>query len=428
MSFTLLVLTVAVGAILSLLFSTLTYSLRDLSRVRLAEQLERLGHPEWLEPTMERHNDLIFVTAIGRLISNTLVLLLVIDALYRVARNGPLAFWLAAALGLFITFFSSVALPHALADSAGPTVIAIFVRPLHALRTLLSPVTRLMDLIQRLVRNAVGADEASESDQIDQEILSVVEEGEKEGIVDQAERVMIESVIEFKDTTAGEIMTPRADIVGIEAGATLEQVRQIIEQSGHSRLPVYQESLDQIVGILYARDMLHQLGQPADRFSTKAVMRPAFFIPETKPLRDLLVDFRLQKIHIAIVLDEYGGTAGLITIEDILEQLVGDIADEHEPIEPAMFKRIDEQTSEADARIGIDELNRLTGLTLPEDAGYETLGGFVTTALGRIPQAGTTIEQNGAKFTVLDAEPQKVNRLRIEQVLQATAARDEGSD
>src|SRR5438105_3518059 len=150
-------------------------------------------------------------------------------------------------------------------------------------------------------------------------------------------------------------------------------------------------------------------------------MRQTVFVPETKPLRDLLVEFRLQKVHIAIVLDEYGGTAGLVTIEDVIEELVGDISDEHEPVEPAMFQRIDEQTAEVDARMYIDELNRLTGLNLPEDAGYDTLGGYVSTTLGRIPEKGTTFEADGAKFTVLDAEPQKVNRVRIEQTLQPVA-------
>jgi CBS domain containing-hemolysin-like protein len=143
-------------------------------------------------------------------------------------------------------------------------------------------------------------------------------------------------------------------------------------------------------------------------------MRPAFFVPETKPLSDLLHDFRLQKIHIAIVLDEYGGTAGLVTIEDVLEELVGDISDEHEPVEPAMFNRIDDHNMEADARIYIDELNRLAGLNLPEDAGYDTLGGFVSTTLGRIPEAGAEFQYDGAKFIVLDAEPQRVKRVKIE--------------
>jgi len=143
-------------------------------------------------------------------------------------------------------------------------------------------------------------------------------------------------------------------------------------------------------------------------------MRPPFFVPETKPLRDLLKDFRLQKVHIAIVSDEYGGTAGLVTIEDIFEELVGEISDEHEPAEPAMLVRIDDNTSDADARIYIDELNRVLGLNLPEDAGYDTLGGFISTTLGRIPSTGESFEHGSARYTVLDAEPQKVNRVKIE--------------
>ncbi len=143
-------------------------------------------------------------------------------------------------------------------------------------------------------------------------------------------------------------------------------------------------------------------------------MRPAYFIPETKPVRELLADFRRQKVHIAIVRDEYDGTAGLVSIEDVLEELVGDISDEHEPVEPAMYRRVDDRTIEADARLYIDEFNRQTDLDLPDDAGYDTLGGFVVTTVGRIPEAGTTFIYGGAKFTVLEAEPQRVIRVRVE--------------
>jgi CBS domain containing-hemolysin-like protein len=227
---------------------------------------------------------------------------------------------------------------------------------------------------------------------------------------------MIESVIAFRDTTAGQIMTARPEIIGIPLDAEMLGVKKAIEASGHSRLPVYEGTLDHVIGILYARDLLAILGEPPERFNIRAYMRPAFYVPETKPVTDLLHDFRLQKVHIAVVLDEYGGTAGLVTIEDVFEELVGDISDEHEPIEPAMFSRLTDNTAEADARLYIDELNRLMSLGVPEDAGYDTLGGFVSTTLGRIPSTGTTFEFGGAKFTVLDAEPQKVNRVRIEVI------------
>jgi magnesium and cobalt transporter len=167
--------------------------------------------------------------------------------------------------------------------------------------------------------------------------------------------------------------------------------------------------------------LLKHLGAPPDQFNMRAAMRPPLYVPVTKPLRDLLSDFRLQKIHIAIVTDEYGGTAGLVTIEDVLEELVGEIADEHEPGEPAMLKRISDTVAEADARIRLEELNRIMGLNLPEDAGFDTLGGYLSTTLGKIPPTGCVATLAGAKFTVLDAEPQRINRVKVEFIPQPAA-------
>ena len=170
---------------------------------------------------------------------------------------------------------------------------------------------------------------------------------------------------------------------------------------------MHEGTLDKVIGILYARDLLEYLGQPADAFDLRSAIRPALFVPETTPLGELLREFRKRKSHIAIVLDEYGGTTGLLTLEDILKALVGEISEESDAVEPSLFKRVSEQTAEADARIELDEFNRLTGLTLPDDAGYATLGGFVLATVGRIPEAGFTFEHQGVKYTVLEAEPQR---------------------
>lgn len=408
-------------AFASLVFSTLTYSLRDLTRVRLSDYLERHNKTAWIDPTMDQAEDLVLVTAVLRMVANTLLVLASYALALRLARGVIATYAFATLIACIVTFFSSVAFPHSIAAHAAAEIVGLFVRPLHGLRMLLLPVMGLMRGIDNLVRNATGAEEAREADEIEQEIMSVVEEGEKEGIVDEQERDMIESVIQFRDTTAGQIMTPRTDVVAIELGATLKQVKQTIEESGHSRTPVYSGTLDQIVGVLYARDLLQHLGETNQPFDIKSAMRPAFYVPETKPVRDLLRDFRLQKVHIAIVLDEYGGTAGLSTIEDVLEELVGDISDEHEGIEPAMFNRIGENVIEADALLEIDEVNRLTGLHLPEDKGYTTLGGFVSTTIGRIPEPGTAVEYEGHKLTVLDAEPQMIKRVKIELAPQPAA-------
>lgn len=413
-------LALAIAAFSSLAFSTLTYALRDLSRVRLGDYLQRHNRSRWLEKIVDHTADLIFITAVLRMLANTLIVLALVWICQRVrhAAARDLTIFLSSAL---VTLFFSVAIPHALAKYAGDEIVGASAPVLNALRIGLLPVTWIMHLADRFVRSAAGAS-APQPEQIEQqieeEILSAVEEGEEQGVVDEHEREMIESVIEFHDATAAQVMTARTDVVSLPLASSLHQVKQTIEESGHSRIPIYDGTLDQIVGILYARDMLKFVGQPPEKFDLRAAMRPAIFIPETKPLSDLLHDFRRQKVHIAIVLDEYGGTAGLVTIEDILEQLVGEISDEHEPVEAGTFKRLNARTAEADARIDIEEFNRLTGLNLPEDAGYATLGGFILATLGRIPEAGASFEYNGAKLTVLDAEPQRVNRVRIEQVPQ----------
>jgi putative hemolysin len=366
-------------------------------------------------------NELVYVTAVGRLLANTLIALSSVWIFQQLIPRGmvvrDLAIFFLAAV---ITLVFSVALPQALTQYGGDKIVGAFAGLLYVLRIAFKPMNWVMHLSDRFVRNATGSAATPEPEQIEQQIeediLAAVEEGEERGVVDEQEREMIESVIEFHDSTAAQVMTTRPDIVSLDLSSTLLQIRQAVEESGHSRIPVHEGSLDKIVGILYARDLLRYLGQPLDQFDIRPAMRPAMFVPETTALGDLLREFRHRKIHIAIVLDEYGGTAGLLTLEDILKELVGPISDEHEPIEPALFRRVNEHTVEADAKLDIDELNRLTGLNLPDDAGYATLGGFVLATLGRIPESGTSFEHDGSKFTVIDAEPQRVKRVRIEQI------------
>ena len=224
---------------------------------------------------------------------------------------------------------------------------------------------------------------------------------------------MIESVLDFRGTTAREIMTPRTDIIAIETGTPRGDVLEIILSEGHSRYPVFKGSIDNIIGMLYAKDLLHDLNKPPDSEGIEYRLRKPYFVPESKSLRDLLSSFQSQKVHLAVVLDEYGGTAGVVTIEDILEELVGEIIDEYEPPQPEPLVRINERTIELDARYEIDKLNYECRLNLPEDDDYESIGGFVISKLGRIPAAGFTFEHQNLHFTILDAGPRKIHRLRV---------------
>ncbi len=399
----------------TLFFSTLTYSLRDFSRARLSDLMEEAGRPQWIEPTMEHTNDLIFVTAIGRLVFNILLLLGVMRAFH----YGNIWVQYLSSFGItgLIHLFFSVAIPHALSRHAGEEFIAASAGFLHGMRLVLLPVTRIMQGVDTLVARITGTQQMQQ-EQIEQDIVSVVEEGVKEGVVDEQEREMIESVIEFRDTQVGQIMTARPEMVAVEIHSTLEEVKRTLEESGHSRLPVYDGTLDHVIGVLYARDLLKHLGEPPEKFNIRSAMRPAAFVPETKALRDLLREFRMQKVHIGIVLDEYGGTAGLVTIEDILEELVGEITDEHEPAEPLMIRKIDDHSFEADARVTLEEANEQMGLNIPTEDGTETLGGFVSITLGQIPTKGTVMVHDNIRYTVVDAQPQRINRLKVERVAQ----------
>ncbi len=418
MSVTINLILIIAAVVFSGVFATLTFSLRDFSRGKLEMALSNRGKESWLEPTIVHSSELAFLTASIRLIFNILILLCSLH----LVRDRGWDYWqeylIAAGGSAIVTIFSSVTIPHALAYNAGESIIAMCARPLHGLRTIFAPLSKILHITDSVIKRATSkpestAQEHAEND-LQSEIMAVVEEGEKTGVVNEVEREMIESIIQFRDTSVAQVMTTRPDMIALSIDSSLEKIRGLMEESGHSRIPLYEGSIDHVVGVLYARDLLKFVGESADQFDARNVMRPPVFIPDSKPLRDLLQDFRLQKVHIAIVLDEYGGTAGLVTIEDVLEELVGEISDEHEPIEPAIFHRLDQLTAEVDAKLHIDELNRLMGTHLPEEADYDTLAGFITTHLGSIPAVDTEFEHDGAKFHILEAEPQRVLRVRIQ--------------
>jgi CBS domain containing-hemolysin-like protein len=276
----------------------------------------------------------------------------------------------------------------------------------------------LFGLHDRLVRRLAGVTEATpdqEQEEKQEEILSLVEQGRMEGVVDAEEMEMIENVLELSETTAEEIMTPRTDIIAINVNDDLQEILEIIINAGHSRIPVYEKNIDTIVGLIYAKDLLSEIGKSPGDFNIREKMRKPYFIPETKPLNDLLGEFQNQKLHIAVLLDEYGGTTGIVTIEDILEELVGEIVDEYEETPPESIKKIDETTIEVDARIYIDDLNNEFELALPEDEDYDTVGGFVFSHLGYVPKTGEIFGYENVKFTIAAAEARKIKRIRIQK-------------
>ncbi len=407
------------------LFGTVSYSLRDFSRGKLQGELERLGRSRFSELLLERTAELSLLFAFFRLLSNTLVLLVLIRLLHesRYLPGYQYALTLLVASPLLLVF--SIALPAAIAQHHAELTLArtaaIF-GPVDWLGTPVLWVFRTFDSLLGSFSQPESQEVAEQ--QVTEEIMEVVEDGKREGVVDEDERSMIHAVMQFKEGTAGKVMTVRTKIEALPADCTLADALDRFEHSGLSRLPVYKSDLDHVVGILYARDLLHEFAERYDIHTGKvrapdllAIARPVIFVPETKPLPELLSQFRMQKIHIAIVLDEFGGTAGLVTIEDVLEELVGEISDEHEASAPAMLVKLKEHLWDADAKVAVDDLNSVVGLALPTDEGYETLGGYLSHTLGKIPARGDTAATPdgtpSATFEVTLAEPQRARRVRI---------------
>ena len=431
-------LAVVLAALLSLLLSTLSYALREVSRARLHDALERRGKQDLLDGFYPLATDLAFVTAVGRLLANLVVLLGVLE-LTRGLELGVFGQYVVAlAIAGALTLLVSVALPHAVADSFGASIVARLTGPLTAARLVLLPLVKIAHGFQALFGrfgqggNGHDDDREDDYDEYEAEILSYAEEGEQEGSIDAESRQMIERVLAFSDQTVADAMTSRPDIVALPRTATLAQTRQVVIDSGHSRIPVYDGELDRILGVLYARDLITRVdtGEAGEKAGDKAdvgkpfdvaeALRPAVFAFEHRPLADLLREFRTKRVHIAVVQDEYGATAGVITIEDVLEELVGEISDEHEPDEPPPIRKIGPGAADCDARLHVDDLNRELGLELSEEEEFDTLAGFVIHHFGRIPAAGDRFETADAGFEVTEAEPHRVVRVTVRKNAQET--------
>jgi putative hemolysin len=412
----------------SLFFSVTAVALRIFSQVKLQEAfkaaIKKENSRDLTERLMEKEEDLVLTCSLYRLIFNMCILLALV-ALFthrgEPAYGGSYAldYFLASVIAFGIYSVFSLAIPHAWAKYAGEKILSRTYRILVLFTFITSPILYIFKLYDGFVRRLAGIAETTpeeEHEEKQEEFLTGLEQHRTEGALDEEEQEMIENVLELSNSTADEIMTPRTDIVAVELNSDLQKVLATITTAGHTRVPVYEENIDNIVGLIYAKDLLAEIGKnPAD-FKLKEKLRKAYFVPETKSLRALLHEFQNQKLHIAVVLDEYGGTAGIVTLEDILEELVGEIADEYEQTPAEPVKKIDQNTIEADARTYIDDLNDEFELNLPEDEDYETVGGFVFSRLGYIPKTNESFDYENLKFTIASAEARKIKRIRIQKI------------
>ncbi len=303
--------------------------------------------------------------------------------------------------------------------------IALFVaRPITFLARLASPLVRFLVWATNLVAKPFGGQPRRGIPIVtEEEIKTLVDAGEEGGVLEEDEKEMIYSIFEFGETLAREVMVSRVDIVALDAETLLLDAMDVIIKHNHSRVPVYQNNIDNVIGILYAKDLLKVLREKgreaANQIKLSDIVRPAAFTPESKKVDELLEDMQKRRIHMAIVIDEYGGTAGLVTIEDILEEIVGEIQDEYDQAEEALIQHPGEHEWLIDARANLSDINDLLKANLPIDES-DTLGGFIYESLGKVPLPGDEVQHDDLLLKVVNVAGRRIGKIRVTRLIKET--------
>lgn len=273
---------------------------------------------------------------------------------------------------------------------------------------------------------SIFKEEEEEAEEDREEIIAMVTDGEHEGVVEENEREMIQNIFDLKNFDISDIMTPRTDICAINITESFEQAILTASEKGFSRIPVFGENRDDIKGIFYVKDALVYWNKEKDKTpQLKDILRRAVFVPETKSVGELMEEFLQQKRHMAIVLDEYGGTAGLVTIEDVVEEIVGEIQDEYDAEENELIENISDSEFIVDARFHVHDMNEKLGSKIvPETDDYETVGGFILDQLGHVPKVDESIVSEGIRFTVLSADDRKIEKIKVEKIPEEELEKD----
>jgi CBS domain containing-hemolysin-like protein len=353
-------------------------------------------------------------------IATLAVLVYTVPLAESLAVNNFIAAIVVTIVTIFVTLILAELLPREIGRRYSESIALTTVYLFNGLSYLANPLARIIARFGRILSGRW--DETAEENPgtlTEEDLLSYVEVGEEEGVLKEDEKEMIYSIFDLGDTSVREVMVPRIDIIGVEANIPVSEALHIIIRAGHSRAPVYVDTIDNIIGILYMKDLLGYWLEHSEPRSVRGLERKVYYVPESKLVIDLLRELQAKKVHIAIVVDEYGGTAGLVTIEDLLEEIVGEIQDEHDADEFYM-QYISDNEYIFSARMDLDDINDIMSINLPTDES-DTLGGLIYDVLGRVPKAGDVV--SGAAFnapelrlTVLEVDGRRIKTAKVERI------------
>jgi len=348
-----------------------------------------------------------------------LLVLLLLEASSNTDAGARLLLAAAAViLGAGLTLIIGDLAPEALGSAQAETLSAFAITPIAVLHLIVSPVTALVLLLSRLISRLFGGDAQEMVNQVtEEEIMSLVHASHSGGVIEEEEKDMIASVLQLDESTARELMTPRIDIVALEATATIRDALAAFVESGFSRIPVYEDNIDNVKGLLYAKDILTAVKDGQDFAGQRIdnLVREAYFVTEIKPADALLKELQEKNVHLAVVVDEYGGTSGLVTIEDLIEEIVGDIRDEHDFGEEEDYVAVGDGAYLIEASMDLDDLNALLACSI-DTSDADTLGGYIYLALGRVPLADEIIETDILSMTVLSIDGHRIRKVKVRKL------------
>lgn len=411
-----------ISLLLSAFFSGSEVALFSLDKKRLREL--KKSHRivgSYIQVLLDNPKRLLVTILLGNTIVNIsasiIAVLIAIDAAEYFGISKEIALLIQIVLLTVIILFIGEITPKLWANKFPLQFARMVAVPLYWFSIIFYPVAKIITDILKFITAKIKPDKARTALK-EIEISELADFSAEKGTFEEGESEIIQSIVDFKNVTAREVMTPRVDIVAVAIDTDFDELMKVITESGHSRIPLYENNLDNIIGIIYAKDLLPYLRNAELRktLSLKKIARDAMFVPETKMINDLLHEFQDKKMHLGIVVDEYGGTAGLISLEDIIEEIVGDIRDEFDR-EEKQINMLNENSFMVLGKASIDELNELLEQDFSsENDDYDTVGGFIFNQSGIIPQQGFHFTYNNYKFTVKEVVNKRINKVLIEKI------------
>jgi len=415
------VIALLVFIMLSAFFSGTETALFSLNKLQI-KKMQKKEENNWRVKSIIRLLDDPQRTLISILIGNMFVNISASSLATYLAIKffGDIGIGIASGIMIFIILVFGEIVPKSIAVANAERISKKIARPIEIISIGLFPLIRFFKAIISIWYYFFGKKSIKEKKEITEEdLITLVEVGKDDGVIEEEEKKMIRNIFEFGDTLVKEVMIPRVDMACIPSDTKLNSILKLIKKVGHSRIPVYDETIDNIIGILYAKDLLGIYEKwyiSKEKFDLKEIIREAYFVPENKKIDELLDIFQRDKIQIAIAIDEYGGTAGLVTMEDVVEEVVGEIIDEYDK-EIKLFEITEDNTVIADGIISIEKINEILNIEIPEN-GFETLGGFIFDLLGKVPKRGEKIKYHNIQIIIEQVVKNRIRRVKIIKELQ----------